>query len=387
MGSLDQSLRMLVQDDPNLAEQWRDLSVFPGDFDTAAANAVWAGEVDEAAIAAAAVTLERLLDLGFIETAEDASRFRLHDLMRDLAGRGQDDDRFDPASRRHAAHFLMVLAAAHDLYLDESPGGVMAGLALFDQERHNIVSGQSWAADRRDPASDVLELVDGYAGTGAHVLNLRLHARGQIDWLTAAIDAARAIGNRQHEGVHLGNLGTAHGQLGELRTAIDYFEPALEIAREIGDRRGEGNTLGNLGNAYQGLGEPRTAIDYLEPALKVFREIGNQRGEGAALGNLGNAYAGLDEALTAIDYYGQALEISRDIGDRRGEGNNFFNLGDEHEKLGNRAAALDCVTKAVTIGREIEDPDLQKALDLLAHLRSSGTGSGARGLLRRVRAS
>ena len=65
---------------------------------------------------------------------------------------------------------------------------------------------------------------------------------------------------------------------------------------EIGDRNGEGITLGNLGIAYAELNDARRAIGYFEQALSIYREIGNRLGEENALGNLGGAHLDLGAA-------------------------------------------------------------------------------------------
>ena len=75
---------------------------------------------------------------------------------------------------------------------------------------------------------------------------------------------AREINDRRGEGAHLGNLGLAYSNLGEVRRAIEYYEQALTIAREINDRRGEGNRLGNLGSAYSQM---RQELDMLVCSL------------------------------------------------------------------------------------------------------------------------
>ena len=54
---------------------------------------------------------------------------------------------------------------------------------------------------------------------------------------------------------------------------IGYYEQRLVIAREIGDRQGEGIVLGNLGLAYAGLGQVEKAIGLLEQSLRIGEEI------------------------------------------------------------------------------------------------------------------
>ncbi|HHS97440.1 MAG TPA: tetratricopeptide repeat-containing protein, partial [Chloroflexi bacterium] len=96
---------------------------------------------------------------------------------------------------------------------------------------------------------------------------------------------------------------------------IEHYEQALAIAREIGDRRGEGIHLGNLGNAWADLGEVRKAIDYYEQALAIAREIGDRRGEGNRLVNMGLAYWELGDLERARRLWRRALEILEAIED------------------------------------------------------------------------
>jgi hypothetical protein len=253
VASLALSVGELRRSRPDLAEHWHQLAVFPASFDVAAAAAVW-----DQPVTAARDGLGALLSCSMVLYDPIQQRWRLHDLMRDLAGwraavevLGAPADlaaRLTAARRRHAEHYRGVFAAADDLYL-QGGAQVVLGLALFDRERHNIETGQAWAAEAAadDPAA--ARLCVSYPDAGAYLLHLRQHPRQRIGWLERAAAAAREIGDRRGEGDALGRLGTAYTLLGEPRRAIEHYEQKLAIAREIGDRRGEGATLGNLGNA------------------------------------------------------------------------------------------------------------------------------------------
>ena len=238
MGSLDLSLRAVTAREPELAEHWRDLSVFVGAFDAARTAAVAGLDTEAAALTA----LRRLADLGFVESGGTPGRYRLHDLMRALARRGQPEDRFNAAADRHDAAFLAALAAANDLYLRGGRENVVAALEAFDRDRADIEAGRRRGAAKLHGGGDA-GMAHAYANAGAYVINLRLRPRERIAWMEDALASARATGNRQAEGNALGNLGIAHLNLGDARKAIEYHDQALNISREIGDRRGEGNSL------------------------------------------------------------------------------------------------------------------------------------------------
>ena len=309
MGSLDLSLRAVTAREPELAEHWRDLSVFVGAFDAARTAAVAGLDTEAAALTA----LRRLADLGFVESGGTPGRYRLHDLMRALARRGQPEDRFNAAADRHDAAFLAALAAANDLYLRGGRDNVVAALEAFDRDRADIEAGRRRGAAKLHGGGDA-GMAHAYANAGAYVINLRLHPRERIAWMEDALASARATGNRQAEGNALGNLGIAHLNLGDARKAIEYHEQALNISREIGDRRVEGNALGNLGSAHFRLGDAPNAIEFHEQALFISREIGDRLGEGSDLANLGIAYRDLGQNDQALAVWTQALAILEDIG-------------------------------------------------------------------------
>jgi tetratricopeptide (TPR) repeat protein len=221
-------------------------------------------------------------------------------------------------------------------------------------ELGNLMAAGEWSRESGENEG-VLTLAQWLYAGGVHFLDLRGHAREAVRLLGWAVEVARAVGDRQAEGNHLGNLGSAYYRLGEVRRAIEYHEQALVIAREIGDRRGEGNHLGNLGLAYADLGEVRRAIEYYEQALVIARKIGDRRGEGNRLGNLGAAYYRLGEVRRAIECYEQALAIAREIGDRRNEGVHLGNLGLAYAALGEVRRAIEYYEQALEIDREIGD--------------------------------
>lgn len=331
-------------------EAWHKLSVFPATFDQPAAAAVWKIKPDRAGDVLGDLVAQHVLLWD-----DKTDRYLLHDLIRAYTvGRISDEHNYQ-SQFRHAEHFLKVLAAADDLYLR---GGehVVAGLGLFDLERMNIETGQQWSAEHAERDDPAAHLCNKYPDAGIYCLGLRHHARKErIPWLQAGEAAARRLGERHSQEMHLGNLGSAYGDFGEMRKAIEYLEQALIISREISDPRGKGQILGNLGNAYAALGETRKAIGYYEQRIKIAREVDDRRGEGNVLGNLGNAYAELGETHKGIGYHEQALIISRELGDRRGEGQDLGNLGNAYAALGETRKAIGYYEQRIKIAREVGD--------------------------------
>jgi tetratricopeptide (TPR) repeat protein len=383
---IGQSLKQLRAEDEALCANWRDLSAFPSDFDAAAAAAVWGSLGNNAEATSLLRRLfrrlfsterervikdpsDRLVSLetrGLIEPIAD-DRYRLHDLLRDVARRDWPEQSAAAAARRYAEYFVSILGRA-DTLCRQGGAAIAEGLSLFDRERTNIEAGQRWAAAAGAARSEAAaRLSVAYANAGVCVLSLRLDPREWIRWGGAALVGCRRIGDRQGEGTALGSLGLAYAELGETRKAIEHYEQVLTIAREIGDLRGEGNALGCLGNAYTALGATRRAIEHYEPVLTIAREIGDRHGEGKTLGHLGLAYGELGETRNAIEHYERSLIIAREIGDRRGEGNVHANLGVALQGSDPGAARAHWQA-ALAIYTAIEDPIAARVAQWLAEL-------------------
>jgi tetratricopeptide (TPR) repeat protein len=344
---------------PIRRKHWCRLSVFPGDFDQDGGIAVLKMARDASAEALSDLVKWSLVD--FIRPVDsEQGCYRLHDLARLFAESRLESKELDDANQRHSNHYSKVLSDAEKLY-DKGGKYILEGLIHFDREWANIKEGQAWSEvmmrDVRKPKakSDLkfaLQIANSYPNDGFNILALRLHPKERIRWLETALTAARLLKKPSYECVHLGNLGSAYLDLGEVRKAIEYYDRALAISREIRYRRGEGTDLGNLGIAYKNLGEVRKAIEYYDRALAISREIGDRQDEGH---HLGIAYKNLGEVRKAIEYYDQAMAISHEIGDRRGEGHCLCNLGNAYADLGETRKAIKYNDQALAISHEIGD--------------------------------
>ena len=184
----------------DLAERWQMLSIFPADFDLAAASAVaWAGE--EAAAPAGLWLLEAR---NLILRDPSVERFCLHELIRKTARNVFDhgDEGHDPAAdearlavaaTRHADHYVTVLSRAEALY-NHDRAEALEGLSLFDQERTNIEAGQAWASARMGQDAQAAALARRYPKSGAKILAFQRNPRQRNAWLKAvAASFSRAM--------------------------------------------------------------------------------------------------------------------------------------------------------------------------------------------------
>jgi len=287
--------------------------------------------------------LEGLAALSLVRPSEVPGWHELHSLLADYSrALAREVGEWEELRSAHLEHYVAYSQRyTHDY-------------AALEAELANLMAAAEWSRQSGEN-NGLLDLARWLYVGGGEFLDLQGHAREAVRLLTWAAEASREIGDRQGEGVTLGNLGNAYADLGQVEEAIASYTQALEIAREIGDRRNEGNWLGNLGNAYAALGQVKEAIESYIQALDIARQIGDRRNEGNWLGNLANAYAALGQVEEAIEYHQQALAISREIGDRRGEGLDLGNLGLAYAALGQVEEAIEYHQQALAISREIGD--------------------------------
>lgn len=169
-----------------------------------------------------------------------------------------------------------------------------------------------------------------------------------------ALSIAVDIGDRQTEGILLGDLGDIYESLYETEKAIETYEAALRIAREIQDQKQEADHLSNLGLVYIWMGKAREGIEYINQALQIAIATNDRECEATQLGYLGIANQDSRDIPRAIQLYEKALAISREIGDRTGEATHLCNLGSAYREIGSFQKAIECHEAGWEICRRIQ---------------------------------
>ena len=332
-----------------LQQRWRALAVFPATFSLGAAAAVWQVDEDRAA-----ESLGALLRYSLLEWDETARRYRLHDLVRLVAGARLAGGEEIEGRRRHSVYYRDLLAEADRLYR-QGGDSIPRGLTLFDREWPNVEAGRRWAEAHADDDADAAELLSSYPDAGIHFLSLRLHPDDWIRWLERALVVLRQTRDRSRAGTTLCSLACAHYTRGEYRKAIDVHEQALATFRELDDRKGEADSLNNLGSTYHCQAEYRKALDLHQRALVIFRTIGDSRGEASALNNMGCTYVSLGQYQKAAELHAQQRAIFHELGDRYGEATSLNNLGALHHSLDEHGEAIACYGQSRAIAHELGD--------------------------------
>jgi tetratricopeptide (TPR) repeat protein/transcriptional regulator with XRE-family HTH domain len=366
---------------PGQQRLFRRLGLHPGtDLDAYAAAAL-----DGTDLAAARRGLEALYDQ-YLLTEPAQGRYRLHDLIREharaLAGRLDPGNDRDQATARLLDYYQDTAARADALITRQarpSPsaadGTIPAAVpALADREQ-----ALAWARAER---ASLLACLDYATSTGQHARVTALTAglagllRSDGPWAeaitrhTAAIQAARHLGNRLGEANALTDLGAVRRLTGDYPAAAQVLEQALSICRDLGDRLGQANALHDLGIVRYLTGDYPAAAQAQEQALGIYRDLGDLLGQANALRDLGAVQYLTDDYPAAAQAQEQALDIYRDLGDRFGQANALLFLGAVRGQMDDYPAAAQALEQALGIYGDLGDRQGQaNALNFLGDVR------------------
>ena len=312
--------------DPTEQRAFRNLAVFVGGFDSAAAMAVAPGlTVDVVA---------RLVDKSVVATAKTSrgtTRYRLLETVREhahelLVASGE----LEGARERHLQHYLAVAEQTDPGW----PPFITA--ALLDQRREdydNIRAALEWSVES-DPCAGMRLLAGSrelfqMLGTAdgrrlAQVLLARGPARdrcrievlitaGLLAMVMADPEASHAFhSDARRLSAELGELeleGFAtffRGLMQALSLAVDParadLEAALALHRRANNRVGEGMTLATLGLTFLITDEPDRARELLDQALAIHTAAGYPWGEGQARLYLAATVEATDQQAAALHY-------------------------------------------------------------------------------------
>jgi DNA-binding SARP family transcriptional activator/Tfp pilus assembly protein PilF len=392
------------------ARAFRLTGLHPGpDLDAYALAALTDGAMDTAGR-----DLEALTRANLIQPA-GPGRYGMHDLLREyaaeLAATQDGDDGGQAALTRLFDHYLYGAATAMDtLYPAQrhrrpripapaTPAVALADAAAarcwLDTEEPNLVAVGVIGADRGWPshATRLAATLFRYLQDASSPHEITIH--------TAALRAARRIGDSAAEAAARTGLGAANWRLGRYDDAVGNYERALTLFRGTGDlagqarvlhnlgmvsfdqasyaqaaeysrlaldlfrqtvdRTGEAGALTSLGNAVRHRGDNQQAAEHFQHALRLYRETGYHNGEAVALGNLGVIAQDQGHYQRAAALHSEALAIFREIGDRRDEANALNYLGVAARLGGQYAQAVSYHRQAVALFRSIGSPAREAA--------------------------
>jgi len=340
---------------------FRRLGLHPGtDIDRYAAAAL-AG-IDAGA---ARRGLEALYDQ-YLLTEPDPGRYRMHDLIREhartLAAGNDPGEERDQAVGRLLDYYQHTAARANALIARQTrtvPGGAAPAAApALDGQGQAL----AWARGER---ANLLACLDHASRTGQHARVVALTAglsgllQSDGPWAdaigrhTAAIDAARRLGDRPGQADALNDRGDVLRLTGDYPAAARDLTEALAACRDLGDRSGQARALTGLGSVRRLTGDSPAAIRNQEEALALYRDLGDRSGQASALTHLGAVRRQTGDYPAAVRDFTAALASHREVGNRLGAATTLVSLGSVRQVTGDFPAATRDFTEALGLHREI----------------------------------
>jgi predicted ATPase len=341
------------------------LSVFPGDWDTAAAQAV-AGAAGAGDVLAGVTALA---ESHLVSTLPEG-RFRMYQAVREfaalrLAGTGE-------TAATQARHTAYVLAITERAAAELTGAGQRAWLGVLEAAHDDVRAalvrvlrdGDQQAAIRIAGAMWRFWYGRGHLAEGDRWLDLALGA-GDTE---PADDAeagylARALSGRG---------ATAQYLHSDPRQPRDCYERAHALLARTGDERGAASALGNLALLHQYYWDPDDAERLYREAIACSRSCGDERGAAAATSNLGTLQVARGRLAAAERAFAEALPVFRACQDSSGEAYTLMGQATLATAAGRPAAAVPLAEAAGALFSELGDPlGSNEALLALAQARAA----------------
>lgn len=254
------------------------------------------------------------------------------------------------AHYRLAQHYLDKLRTAQRIYQQGYENEAHA-LALFDREREQVKRWQAWMAEHARQDKRAAVLCSDYARACPDIFKLRLLPQEYLTWLEAALVAARWIGDRHAEALHLLGIQETSVLIIEYQNVVDYAQQALTITQQLGDWPLLAQALRVCGDVASDRGNHEEAQAYYEQSLALYQKMNDQKGMATIVEMLSVLALSRRDSATAQNYLEQSLGLYRTLGNQVGVGDCLTNLGYLAIRLGNYAAATEYLEQALIIQR------------------------------------
>jgi nucleoside phosphorylase/tetratricopeptide (TPR) repeat protein len=353
--AFDMSYRRLPQDQ---ARMLRLLALTPGTETGTDTVAALAGQAPQSAY----TSLAGLAGVHFVERGSRRRTWRMHGLVRAYANyvwaadpvHGEEVE----VARERLLAFYCHQAEAADRRLTWLPGHPeperfatrAEALEWLDTERPGLVGAVQWAAV--DLHADAAVRLASHLGT---YLAWRRYFDDWVAVSSAALEAARRMGDRSAEAAAWNNLGLALWESERVEEAIDAQIRARDLQQATGNRRGEAEAWSNLGMALRKAVRLEESVDAQMRARDLYQSLDDRHGEAAAWNALGGSLGQSGRGEEAVDAQMRARDLYQMVGDRHGEAVARFNLGVSLRATGRVEESLETYHRALAIFREFED--------------------------------
>ncbi|MBB4979399.1 AfsR/SARP family transcriptional regulator [Streptomyces nymphaeiformis] len=320
--------------------------------------------------------LDELTDAHLLEVSgPDATgqyRYRFQSLLRLYARERAQEDPDRPAAeaaRDRALHsWLTVAEAAHrreyggDHSVVHGPAPrphvdrdllddlLARPLDWFDSERHCLV-----AAVTQSARLGLAALAWDLAASTVGFCEIRSNTDDWRRLCEEGLAASRAAGDRQGEGVMLGELGAALLYRGESEASVRLLEEADGVLRAGGEVYGAALNACKLAVVVRQRGDAGAARALLDGALPALRAAGDLSAQAHALNNLAQIALDAGDLEEAVRLGREAVALARGLGATRGAAQAFHRLGRALLAAGRLPEAEEALTEAAGIVRAKRD--------------------------------
>lgn len=216
----------------------------------------------------------------------------------------------------------------------------------------------------------------------ADYLDRRGHWRDWMAVQTAAVAAARRLGDPDAEGRSGQMLARARTRLGDFAGARQDLAGVLALYQARGDTIGLAYTHIELGGTWSRANRHRQALGHALRALGLFQADGHAMGEADALNAAGWCHAQLGEHADAVVMCEQALDIYQRLGHPNGIAGAWDSLGCAQSRLGLHDVAVASLRRALELWQEAGN-----RFEIAATLANLGDAHHAAGHVEAARAT
>jgi tetratricopeptide (TPR) repeat protein/predicted Ser/Thr protein kinase len=177
-----------------------------------------------------------------------------------------------------------------------------------------------------------------------------------LDPLSAALNIAVQVDNKEEQATILQITGIAYKLMGRSEEALRNYQQSTEINTGLGKKRGVAANLSEISQVQSRMGKPDLALSSLKQALSLLREIGAKKEAGDTLIDLGQRYEDQDQHDLALENFKEALQVERDAGDERYQALCLNNIGNADFAKGEYADALTYFQQALDLRQKLNNP-------------------------------
>jgi len=163
-------------------------------------------------------TINELIIYGLLNRTDNNRFIISHALIHKYARANHRPDNDDVEK---IADYYNSYAKKHD---EQCP----KGYALLNQERAHIMRVIEECKTR-----EIWQRVNDLAWAAEGYLDMCGYWTDRIVALESGVKAAKNLKDRQDEGGHLGNIGNAYSDLGQIEEAVEYYQESIAIYKEI----------------------------------------------------------------------------------------------------------------------------------------------------------